>query len=87
MQQPTCSHCRRGARTCSKESDHIILGDANVGIVRRRTRYDLSFDEDQIWMGLPSGKMPGKHFFWSFGEPTSIALLTITGVELTLPVC
>jgi hypothetical protein len=62
MQQPTCSHCRRGARTCSKESDHIILGDANVGIVRRRTRYDLSFDEDQIWMGLPSGTMPGEYF-------------------------
>lgn len=60
MLQPTCSHCRRGDRTCSKEPDHVILGDANVGIVRRRTRYDLSFDEDQTWMGLPSasGMMP-----------------------------
>lgn len=55
MQQPACGHCRRGARNCSKESDHVILGDANVGIVRRRTRYDLSFDEDQTWIGLPPG--------------------------------
>lgn len=55
MQQPTCGHCRRGARHCSKESDHVILNDANVGIVRRRTRYDLSFDEDQTWVGLPPG--------------------------------
>jgi hypothetical protein len=55
MQQPTCGHCRRGARNCSKESDHVILSDANVGIVRRRTRYDLSFDEHQTWIGLPPG--------------------------------
>lgn len=58
MQQPTCGHCRRGARNCSKESDHIILsGDANMGIVRRRTRYDLSFNEDQTWLGLPPGML------------------------------
>ena len=55
MQQPTCGHCRRGARNCSKESDHVILGDNNVGMVRRRTRYDLSFNEDQTWIGLPPG--------------------------------
>jgi hypothetical protein len=55
MQQPICGQCRRGVRTCSKESDHIILGDTNVGIVRRRTRYDLSFNEDQTWIGLPPG--------------------------------
>lgn len=65
MASPTCGHCRRGARTCSKESDHVILGDANVGIVRRRTRYDLSFDEDQTWMGLPEGTIFGRGFLSS----------------------